>query len=75
MSAEGEKTRAWIVQRCINAFRNEYEDWPGYCERLMTRAEMLVALEECARRWPAHEFRGHHVLNQRPGGDRLRVVK
>jgi hypothetical protein len=70
-----EQPRAWIIQRCINAFRNEYEDWPGYCERLMTREEMLVALAECAERWPEHEFRGHHVLNQRPGSDRLRVVR
>ena len=23
------------------------EDWPGYCERLMTREEMMVALREC----------------------------
>jgi hypothetical protein len=70
-----EQPRAWIIQRCINAFRNEYEDWPDYCERLMTREEMLVALGECASRWPEHEFRGHHVLNQRPGNDRLRVVR
>ncbi|MHB8744786.1 MAG: hypothetical protein ACYC9L_16975 [Sulfuricaulis sp.] len=67
--------RAWIIQRCINAFRNRYEDWPGYCERLMTRPEMLAALEECEKRWPEDEFRGHNVLNQRPGGDRLRAVK
>ena len=67
--------RAWIIQRCINAYRNEYEDWPGYCERLMTRDEMLVALAECNERWTEHEFRGHHVLNQRPGTDKLRVVE
>lgn len=70
-----EPARAWIIQRCINAFRNEYQDWPGYCERLMTREEMRVALVECSARWPEHEFRGHHVLNQRPGTDRLRVVR
>lgn len=70
-----EQPRAWIIQRCINAFRNEYEDWRGDCECLMTRDEMLAALEECERRWPEHEFRGHHVLNQRPGSDRLRVVR
>jgi len=39
-----EPDSAWIIQRCINAFRNEYQDWPGYCERLLTRDEMLVAL-------------------------------
>lgn len=70
----GQEERAWIVQRCINAFRNEYEDWPGYFERLMTRTEMLTALEQCHRRWPDYAFRGHHVLNQRPGTDRLRSV-
>jgi hypothetical protein len=67
--------REWIIQRCINAFRNEYEDWPGYCERLQTREEMLVALRECDRRWPEHEFRGHNVANQRPGRDLLRPVQ
>ena len=71
----GENPRAWIIQRCINAFRNENEDWPGYCERLMTRDEMLVALAECNKHCPEHEFRGHHVLNQRPGSDKLRVVQ
>lgn len=66
--------RQWIIQRCINAFRNDYEDWPGYCERLMDREEMLQALKECEERWPDYEFRGHNVANQRPGDDRLRTV-
>lgn len=66
--------RAWIIQRSVNAFRNDYEDWPGYCERLLTRPEMLAALEECEKKWPGYEFRGHNVLNQRAGGDRLRAV-
>lgn len=57
--------RAWILQRCICAFRNQYDDWPGYCEHLLTRQEMLTALEECERQWPDLEFRGHNVLNQR----------
>jgi hypothetical protein len=70
-----EPVRAWIVQRCLNAFRNQYEDWPGYCERLMTREEMLAALEDCAARWPEFGFRGHNVLNQRPGTDRLRALR
>ena len=70
-----EEPREWIIQRCINAFRNEYEDWPPYAEKLMTRTEMLEALEECAKQWPEHEFRGHNVLNQRPGSDVLRVVR
>jgi hypothetical protein len=56
--------REWIIQRCLNAFRNEYEDWPGYCERLLTREEMLERLRECETRWPDHEFRGHNVVNQ-----------
>jgi hypothetical protein len=67
--------RQWIIQRCINAFRNEYEDWPGYCERLLNRPEMMAALYECEERWPEHEFRGHNVANQKPGRDRLRVVQ
>jgi hypothetical protein len=67
--------REWIIQRCINAFRNEYEDWPGYCERLMTREEMWSALGECNERWPEHEFRGHNVLKQKPGRDRPRIVR
>jgi hypothetical protein len=32
-------------------------------------------LAECNERWPEHEFRGHHVLNQRPGSDKLRAVE
>ncbi len=51
--------REWIVQRCINAFRNEYGDWSGYCARLMTREEMKAAFVECAERWPEYGFRGH----------------
>lgn len=67
--------RQWIIQRCINAVRNEYEDWTGYCERLMTRDAMLQALKECEERWPEHEFRGHNVVNQKPGADKLREVR
>lgn len=67
--------REWIIQRCICAARHEYEDWPGYCETLLTREEMLTALQACEHRWPEHEFRGHNVVNQRPGSDRLRVVR
>ena len=74
MSEDEDIARAWIIQRCSNAFRNEYEEWPGYCERLMTRKEMLDTLSECEERWPEYEFRGHNVANQRPGSDRLRVV-
>ncbi|MEI6719944.1 MAG: hypothetical protein WCO67_04190 [Betaproteobacteria bacterium] len=67
--------REWIIQRCINAFENEYEDWPGYSERLMTREEMLAALQECDQRWPDYGFRGHNVANQRPGHDKPRLVR
>ncbi|MBS0357721.1 MAG: hypothetical protein JSS53_00405 [Proteobacteria bacterium] len=51
--------KTWIIQRCINAFKNQYEDWPNYCEKLMSCNEMLKALEECNQKWPAYEFRGH----------------
>ena len=44
--------RQWIIQRCISAARNDYEDWPGYCEHLLTRDEMLQALKECEQKWP-----------------------
>lgn len=67
--------REWIVQRCISAARDQYEDWPGYCERLLTREEMLAALAECEATWPGYQFRGHNVANQRPGTDRLRPVR
>jgi hypothetical protein len=70
-----EAHREWIIQRCLNAFRNEYEDWPGYCETLMTRDQMKAALTECADRWPEFGFRGHNVANERPRRPRLRVVK
>lgn len=70
-----ERSRAWIIQRCINAFRDEYEDWPGYCETRMTRDEMKTALAECAERWPNYGFRGHNVANQPPGRVRLRIVR
>jgi len=67
--------RQWIIQRCISAARNLYEDWPGYCERLMTRNEMMEALKACEQKWPEHEFRGHNVVNQKPGSDTLREVR
>jgi hypothetical protein len=51
--------REWIVQRCINVLRDEYEDWPGYCARLMTREEMKAAFVEYGERWPECGFRGH----------------
>lgn len=74
LSIEQATVRAWITHRCIDAFRNEYEDWRCCCERSMTREEMLRALAKCEAHWPDYAFRGHHMLNQRPGSDRLRVV-
>lgn len=70
-----EPSREWIIQRCINAFRDEYENWPGFCELLLTREEMKAQLAECNERWPDYAFRGHNVVNQRPKRPRLRVVK
>jgi hypothetical protein len=67
--------RQWIVQRRISAVKNDYEDWPGYCERLLTRDEMLQAVKECEHKWPDHAFRGHNVVNQKPGSDKLRGVQ
>jgi hypothetical protein len=65
----------WIIQRCINAFRDQYEDWPGYCEKLLAREEMKAALAECAERWPEYGFRGHNMANQGPRRPTLRLVK
>jgi hypothetical protein len=59
----------WIIQRCTQQWSNSdllYENWPGYCERPMSRSEMIEALRECANRWPQHEFRGHNLLKQEP---------
>jgi len=70
-----EPAREWVIQRCINAFRKEYENWPGFCERLMTYDEMMVTLKKCDDQWPEHEFRGHDVTNRAPGRVTLRVVQ
>lgn len=53
--------KIWVIQRCIDAWTNHYEDWPGYCESPMTRNEMLSALEACHSKWPHYEFRGHNL--------------
>ena len=55
--------------------RDEYENWPGYCEQLLTREEMKVNLAECNERWPDYAFRGHNVVNQRPKRPTLRLVR
>lgn len=56
--------REWIVQRCVNAFDDHYEDWPGYCEKLMSQAEMKKAVDDCNQKWPMHQFRGHRVVTR-----------
>ena len=59
--------REWIIQRCTQvwiATELQYDDWPGYAEHLMTRSEMLSALQECEGQWPQYEFRGHNLVNQ-----------
>ena len=63
--SETEQDRVWIIQRCINAVANHYEDWAGYCETPMTRAEMMQALKECEEQWLDYEFRGHNIKNQK----------
>lgn len=55
-----ELKREWIIQRCIDAFKNQYEDWSGYCEKPMTRDEAMIALKECEEKW-SYEFRAHKV--------------
>jgi len=70
-----ESDREWIIQRCVNAFHDEYENWPGYCERLLTREEMKAKLAECNARWPDDAFRGHKVGNPRPKRPELRLIR
>lgn len=64
----------WIIQRCINAYRNEYEPWTGYCETLLTRDEMIIKLDECIRLWPDYGFRGHNVMNEKSPAVRLNII-
>jgi hypothetical protein len=52
------EAKVWIIQRCTNSLKNIYENWPGYCEKLMTHTEMIGALNECKAKWP-YEFRGY----------------
>ena len=70
-----DQKREWIIQQCVSAVENNYQDWPEYSKRLMTRDEMKAALAECSRKWPDFEFRGHNVVNQKAGhGESLRSV-
>ena len=58
---ENIEDKVWIIQRCIDAWTNHYEDWAGYCENPMMYPEMIAALEECGCKWPTYEFRGHNI--------------
>ncbi len=60
--------KVWIVQRCINVWKDLNEDWPGYCDKPMTYYGMRKALEECGEKWPRYEFRGHNLSCQIPPG-------
>jgi hypothetical protein len=62
MNTQQEQPKEWIIQRCIDAWKNQYEDWPGYCEKLMTHDEMMVALKKCEEKWIDEEFRGHRAV-------------
>lgn len=78
MSASPEG-REWIIQRCAQLWNGAelvYQDWiaaelfngsvpemPNF--ELMTRSEMLRALDWCTKKWPNEEFRGHNVANCR----------
>ena len=42
--------KAWVIQRCINAWKALYEDGPGYCESPNELEEMMQALKECDER-------------------------
>jgi len=57
--------KEWTIQRCTGWIKGttqlSYEPWPQVGPAPMTRAQMLQALERCARRWPDQEFRGHNV--------------
>lgn len=64
----------WIIQRRVNALRDEYEPWPGYFEVLLTKNEMILKLHECSRRWPDHEFRGRNVMNENTPNVRLQII-
>lgn len=64
MKPNQQQEKVWIIQRCINAWKNQYEDWPGYCENPMTYDEMRTALKECDDKWGTshdYEFRGHNI--------------
>lgn len=57
------KEKVWIIQRCIDALTNHYEDWRGYCEKLMSYDEVMIALKECGEKWLEYEFRAHNTTH------------
>ncbi|BBO86813.1 hypothetical protein DSCO28_73790 (plasmid) [Desulfosarcina ovata subsp. sediminis] len=57
-----DEAREWIIQKCNDAFTNDYEDWEGF-DNPMTRSEMIAALDKCNNTWPGFEFRGHRIRN------------
>lgn len=54
--------KVWIIQKCIDASKDQYEDWPGYCETPMTHKKMLYKLKECQDKWE-FEFRGYNTTH------------
>lgn len=65
----------WIIQRLKGVSGNEFEPWPGYCEALLTRSEMIQKLDECVRRWPEYVFRGFNTLDAASPAVRLQIVR
>ena len=59
--SENNQDKVWIVQRCIDAWTNHYENWPDYCEEPMTCDAIMNALIECEKKWPDLSFRGHNI--------------
>lgn len=71
----------WIIRRCTQKWIGaelQYENWPAAAfafglKGLLTRSQMMRALELCGQRWPNDEFAGHNVANCRcPEHDCLR---
>jgi hypothetical protein len=56
-------TRVWIIQRCTQQWIGtdlKYEDVTSR-QNILTRGEMLRALDRIGRRNPNDEFRGHNT--------------
>lgn len=55
--------REWVIERCVGTSSSGellYRHFPT-ADGLMTRTQMMKALESCARVFPDFEFRGHRV--------------